>query len=184
MTDTRSEKQKMLAGERYSANCPELIADQLRIAKWMDRYNASVALAPEAKEALLREAFASVGQGVNIRAPFYCDYGYNISVGDGVFFNFNCIVLDVAKVTIGNHTLLGPSVQILTADHPRDPQERRSAQECARPITIGENVWIGAGALILPGVTIGDNAIIGSGSVVTRDIPANAIAAGNPARVR
>lgn len=184
MTYTRTEKQKMLAGDRYLASCPELIADQVRIAQWMDRYNASVALSPAEKEALLCEAFASVGQNVNIRAPFYCDYGYNISLGDGVFMNFNCIILDVAKVTIGNHTLLGPGVQILTADHPRDPEERKSMLECARPITIGENVWIGGGALILPGVTIGDNAIIGSGSVVTRDIPANAIAAGNPARMR
>jgi maltose O-acetyltransferase len=133
---------------------------------------------------MLMELFASVGEGAVIRPPFYCDYGYNISLGRGVFLNFNCIVLDVVKVTIGDLTQIGPGVQILTPDHPRDPEQRRSGLEFGRPIHIGSNVWIGGGALIMPGVTIGDNAIIGAGSVVTRDVPAGATAFGNPARVR
>ena len=117
-----------------------------------------------------------------IRPPFHCDYGYNIRLGDGVFLNFNCVILDVVAVTIGDQTQIGSGVQILTADHPRDPAVRVQGLEFGRPIAIGRNVWIGAGALILPGVTIGDDAVIGAGSVVTRDVPAGATAVGNPAR--
>jgi maltose O-acetyltransferase len=118
-----------------------------------------------------------------IRPPFYCDYGTNISLGRGVFLNFNCVILDVCAVTIGDDTQIGPGVQILTPDHPRDPDQRRLGLEFGRPIYIGRNVWIGGGALIMPGVSIGDDAIIGAGAVVTRDVPNGVTAAGNPARV-
>jgi len=179
----RSEKDKMLAGELYRADSPELIADNRRISAWMERFNATVAT-PEARLPLLREALRHVGQDVVIRPPFHCDYGYNISLGDGVFLNFNCIILDVVAVTIGDGTQIGPGVQILTADHPRDPAERRQMLEFGRPVSIGRNVWIGGRAIILPGVTIGDDAIIGAGSVVTRDVPPGGTAVGNPARLR
>ena len=174
----------MLAGELYVANDPELGADGRRIGEWMDRYNATQSRTQHEREALLREVFAHVGAGANIRPPFHCDYGYNISLGAGVFLNFNCVILDVVKVTIGEGTQIGPGVQILTADHPRDPKLRAQMLEFGRPVVIGDNVWIGGGAVILPGVAIGNDAIIGAGSVVTRDVPAGAIAVGNPARSR
>ncbi|MGO4402708.1 sugar O-acetyltransferase [Bosea sp. RAF48] len=179
----RSEKEKMLAGELYRADSPELIADNRRISAWMERFNATTA-APEQRLALMQEAFRHVGRDVTIRPPFHCDYGYNISLGDNVFLNFNCVILDVVAVTIGDGTQIGPGVQILTADHPRDPARRRQMLELGRPVSIGHNVWIGGGAIILPGVTIGDDAIIGAGSVVTRDVPAGRTAVGNPARLR
>jgi maltose O-acetyltransferase len=128
-------------------------------------------------------AWASVGEGTLLRPPFYCDYGSNIHLGKNVFLNYNCVILDVVRVTIGEETRIGPAVQIYTADHPRDPAVRRSGLESGVPVTIGSNVWIGGGAIILPGVTIGDDAIVGAGSVVTRDVPAGATVAGNPARV-
>jgi maltose O-acetyltransferase len=125
-----------------------------------------------------------VGDGAVIRPPFHCDYGFNIRLGAGVFLNFNCVILDVVTVTIGAKTQIAPGVQILTADHPRDPEARRAGLEFGRPVHIGENVWIGAGALILPGVTIGDDALIGAGSVVTRDVATGATVFGNPARAK
>jgi maltose O-acetyltransferase len=179
-----SEKAKMLAGALYTADDPELAADSARAAAWMARYNAPDDLAACARDDLLREGLGSVGQGVTVRAPFHCDYGYNIHLGARVFLNFGCIVLDVARVEIGAGTQIGPGVQILTADHPRDPAFRAQMLEFGRPIRIGANVWIGGGALILPGVTIGDDAIVGAGSVVTRDVPAGCTVVGNPARPR
>ncbi len=179
----KSEKEKMLAGELYVADCPELAADRARMSGWMERYNDSASHSPEARWAMLVEALGRVGEGVTIRPPFHCDYGYNISLGDGVFMNFNCVILDVARVEIGRATQIAPGVQILTADHPRDPEQRARGLEFGRAVTIGANVWIGGGAIILPGVTIGDDAIVGAGSVVTRDVPAGATVAGNPARV-
>jgi maltose O-acetyltransferase len=133
---------------------------------------------------LLLERLAAVGEGAVIRPPFHCDYGVNIILGAGVFLNFNCVILDVVEVTIGDKTQIGPGVQILTADHPRDAAGRASGLEFGRPIHTGRNVWIGGGAMILPGVTIGDDALIGAGSVVTRGVPAGATAFRNPARVR
>ncbi|HVJ02204.1 MAG TPA: sugar O-acetyltransferase [Sphingomonas sp.] len=178
----RSEKQKMLAGEPYRASDPEIIADQAAAAEWMQRFNQSLTLSPAEREVLLRERFAEVGEGAVIRPPFHCDYGYNIRLGRGVFLNFGCIILDVVEVIIGDGTQIGPGVQILTADHPRDPAERASGLEWGRPITIGRNVWIGGGAIILPGVTIGDDAVVGAGSIVTRDVPRGTTVVGNPAR--
>ena len=180
----KTEKQKMLAGELYHAGDPELQADQQAAKAWMVRYNASLGAAAAERRELLRERLAAVGNGTVIRPPFHCDFGYNISLGADVFLNFNCVILDVVAVSIGAGTQIGPAVQIYTADHPRDPAARASGAEFGRPITIGRNVWIGGGAIILPGVTVHDDAIIGAGSVVTRDVPAGGTALGNPARVR
>ncbi|MFC0206180.1 sugar O-acetyltransferase [Novosphingobium soli] len=176
------QKARMLAGESYFASDPEIVADQRAAAEWMARYNRT--LDPAEREPLLRERFAAVGDGATIRPPFHCDYGFNIRLGRGVFLNFNCVVLDVVEVVIGDGTQIGSGVQILTADHPRDPLERASGLEWGRPIRIGRNAWIGAGALVMPGISIGDDAIVGAGSVVTRDVPAGATVMGNPARVR
>ena len=179
---SESQKDRMLTGKLYNALDGELQADQLRAARWMQRYNAAVSVSAEDRLVLLREIVAHAGDGVVIRPPFYCDYGANIHLGDGVYLNFNCIVLDVMPVHIGAGPLIGPNVQILTADHPRDAQVRASGLELGRAVVIGRNVWIGGGAIILPGVTVGDDAIIGAGSVVTRDVPAGSTVAGNPAR--
>jgi maltose O-acetyltransferase len=179
-----SERQKMISGLPYDPGDPELQADQTAAKQWMARYNAAMAASPAERRDLLRQRMGEVGEGAIIRPPFHCDYGYNIRLGRGVFMNFNCVVLDVCEVEIGDQTQIGPGVQILTADHPRDPAQRAEGIEFGRPITIGRNVWIGGGAIILPGVTIGDDAIIGAGSVVTRDVPEGATAAGNPARLK
>ncbi len=181
---TRTEKEKMLAGELYNAGAPELQAEMAITYKWLARYNAALGASASDLRELLPERLAAVGEGAMIRPPFHCDYGFNISLGAGVFLNFNCVILDVVEVTIGDKTQIGPGVQILTADHPRDAAKRASGLEFGRPIRIGRNVWIGGGAIILPGVTIGDNALIGAGSVVTRDVPAGVTAFGNPARLR
>ncbi|CAE6839638.1 sugar O-acetyltransferase [Xanthomonas arboricola] len=180
----QTEKQKMLAGELYNAADTELQADQAAAADWMARYNASAAQPPAQRHALLVERLADVGEGAVIRPPFHCDYGYNIRLGAGVFLNFNCVILDVCEVSIGEGTQVGPAVQFYAADHPRDAAGRASGLEFGRPIRIGRNVWIGGGAIILPGVSIGDDAVIGAGAVVTRDVPAGATVLGNPARVR
>ncbi|GJD30729.1 Maltose O-acetyltransferase [Methylobacterium adhaesivum] len=175
-------KQKMLAGELYHPNDPEIQADAHDAKAWMVRYNASLALSPAERRTLLRERFAAVGEGAVIRPPFHCDYGLHITLEDHVFLNFGCVILDCAPVFIGARTQIGPGVQILTADHPRDAPSREAGLEFARAIRIGRNVWIGGGALILPGVTVGDHAIIGAGSVVTRDVAAGDTVVGNPAR--
>lgn len=179
---TRSEKQKMLAGELYRADVPEIQADQAAARAWMALYNAALERSDAERHALLGTRFALVGAGAVVRPPFHCDYGYNIHLGDGVFLNFDCVVLDVVEVVIGAGTQIGPAVQIYTADHPRDPQLRRGGLEFGRPVRIGRNVWIGGGAIVLPGVTIGDDALIAAGSVVTRNVAAGATVAGNPAR--
>jgi maltose O-acetyltransferase len=179
-----TEKEKMLAGQLYDANDPELQTDRAAAETWMLRYNAALACSLAERHLLLRERLAEVGDGAVVRPPFHCDYGYNIRLGPGAFLNFNCVILDVVEVTIGAGTQIGPAVQIYTADHPRDASARRAGAEFGRPIHIGCNVWIGGGAIILPGITIGDDAVIGAASVVTRDVPAGATALGNPARIR
>jgi maltose O-acetyltransferase len=133
---------------------------------------------------LLCEQLATVGQGAVIMPPFYCDYGYNINLGENVFLNFNCVILDVGRVNIGAGTQIGPGVQIYAADHPRDPAERRTGLEFGKPVAIGRNVWLGGGSIILPGITIGDDAVVGAGSVVTRNVRAGATVIGNPVRER
>lgn len=180
----RTEKEKMLAGELYDAGAPEIQAELAATHRWLARYNAALELTPCDRRALLLERLAAAGDGAMIQPPFHCDYGFNIRLGAGAFLNFNCVILDVVEVMIGDRTQIGPGVQILTADHPRDPAIRASGLEFGRPIRIGRNVWIGAGAIILPGVSIDDDALIGAGSVVTRDVPAGATAFGNPARVQ
>ena len=151
--------------------------------EWIDRFNAP-GLGDKERYSLLVERFASVGEDALIRPPFFCDYGYNISLGRGAFLNYNCIILDVEPVLIGDGTAIGPAVQILASDHPRDPRLREQKVRFGRPVTIGANVWIGGGAIILPGVTIGDDAIVGAGSIVTRDVAAGVTVVGNPARER
>jgi maltose O-acetyltransferase len=178
----RTEKQKMLAGELYRAGDPEIQADQATAKAWMVRYNAALGAPAAERRALLRELLPEVGDGAVIRPPFHCDFGYNIRLGRDVFLNFNCVILDVVAVTIGAGTQIGPAVQIYTADHPRDPAVRKTGAEFGRPVSIGQNVWIGGGAIILPGLTIGDDAVVGAGAVVTRDVPQGATVLGNPAR--
>jgi maltose O-acetyltransferase len=180
----RTEKEKMLSGEFYRPDDAELQAELAATTSWLARYNAALALPTSAQRTLLSERLGMVGAGSIIRPPFFCDYGYNIRLGDGVFLNFNCVILDVVQVTIGDRSQIGPAVQIYTADHPRDAETRRAGLEFGRPVKIGKNVWIGGGAIVLPGITIGDGAVIGAGSVVTRDVAANQIVAGNPARPR
>ena len=173
----------MPAGELYRPDA-ELAADQAATKAWLVRYNAALAEPVSVRHALLRERLAHVGAGAVIRPPFHCDYGYNIRLGDGVFLNFNCVILDVVEVTIADRTQIGPAVQIYAADHPRDADTRRAGLEFGRVVRIGSDVWIGGGAIILPGITIGDGAIVGAGSVVTRDVGAGVTVAGNPARPR
>jgi maltose O-acetyltransferase len=176
----RTEKEKMLAGELYIADDPTLAAERTHAAALLYEYNST----PHHSityTALLAQLLSSCGPGSTIRPPFFCDYGYNISLGRGVFLNFNCVLLDIARIEIGDQTQIGPAVQIYAADHPRDPEARRATFESGRPVRIGANVWIGGGAIILPGVTIGDDVIIGAGSVVTRDVSSGSTVVGNPA---
>jgi maltose O-acetyltransferase len=180
---TRTEKDKMLAGELYRPDAPEIQADQAATRAWLVRYNASLGSPDDTRHALLRERFAEVGKGAVVRPPFHCDYGFNIRLGATVFLNFNCVILDVAEVAIGDGTQIGPAVQIYTADHPRDPAKRREGLEFGRPVRIGRQVWVGGGAIILPGIAIGDDAVIGAGSVVTGDVAPGTTVVGNPARM-
>jgi len=177
-----TERDKMLAGELYDPLDPELSAARVRARDLCQDLNAT----READEALRRrilvDLFGAGGDEVWMQPPFYCDYGSNIFLGKRVFFNFNCVVLDVCAVRIGDFTLFGPAVQIYTATHPLEAELRRT-REFAKPVTIGSDVWVGGGAIVLPGVTIGDRCVIGAGSVVTRDIPDDVFAAGNPCRV-
>ncbi|NOJ42375.1 sugar O-acetyltransferase [Bradyrhizobium australiense] len=181
---SKTEKQKMLAGELYRPGDPELQEDAAANKAWLARYNAALAAPVSERHALLSAHLGHVGTGAVIRPPFFCDYGYNIRLGDEVFLNFNCVILDVVEVAIGDRTQIGPATQIYAADHPRDAETRRTGLEFGRPVRIGSDVWIGGGAIILPGVTIGDGAVIGAGSVVTRDVAPGVTVAGNPARPR
>ncbi|MBT8410038.1 MAG: sugar O-acetyltransferase [Alphaproteobacteria bacterium] len=177
-----SEKDKMIAGELYRPGDAELCADRARAQKLTRKYNSTI-VGEDAKRAPILDALlGSYGEGTAIRAPFYVDYGYNIHLGRDIFFNYGCVLLDVCPITIGDMTQIGPMVQILAADHPRAAADRDAGLENGNPVTIGRNVWIGGGALILPGVTVGDDAIIGAGAAVTRDVAPGATVAGNPAR--
>lgn len=178
----KTEKEKMLAGELYDPLDPQLCEERVRCRHLCLEINASREDQPEVRKRLYAELFGTETDAW-IQPPFYCDYGTNISLGEKVFFNFNCVVLDVMQVTIGDYTLFGPAVQIYTATHPLDAEVRRQGLEGAKAITIGKDVWVGGGAIICPGVTIGDRSVIGAGSVVTRDIPADVFAAGNPCKV-
>jgi len=177
-----TEREKMLAGELYDPLDPELAAGRERARDLCWDLNATREAQQAERRAILQQLFAAGGDDVWIQPPFYCDYGSNISLGRKCFFNFNCVVLDVCRVTIGDHVLCGPGVQIYTATHPLDPVLRRT-QESGKPIEIGSDVWIGGGVIICPGVRIGSHTVIGAGSVVTRDVPDDVFAAGNPCRV-
>lgn len=173
----------MLTGKPYHAGNTELVKDRQRAQTLLQIYNALAPGQNARKAAILNLLLNITGTPPEITAPFYCDYGYNITLGDSFYSNFNCTILDCAPVTIGSHVLLGPNVQIYTATHPLNPEERKKGLESALPVTIGSHVWIGGGAIITPGVTIGEGATIGAGSIVTHDIPARVIAAGNPCRI-
>lgn len=177
------EKQKMLAGELYSATDPELVADHLHAQNLLHQFNATRPDAAEERLELLLEIYGHFGHGSVVKPAFRCDYGYNILIGRNVFVNYDCVFLDCNRITIGDDVQIGPAVQIYTAQHPTDPETRRSGLEYALPVVIGDNAWIGGGTIVCPGVMIGADTVIGAGSVVTRDLPAGVIAAGNPCRV-
>jgi maltose O-acetyltransferase len=177
-----TEKEKMLAGELYDPLDPALVQARDRARDLCQDLNATREKDQDARRRILVELFGKGGESVWMQPPFFCDYGTNIMLGERVFFNFNCVVLDVCLVEIGDFTLFGPAVQIYTPMHPMNAELRRK-QEFGKPITIGSDVWVGGGAKICPGVKIGSKTVIGAGSVVTRDIPDGVFAAGNPCRV-
>lgn len=181
--DSRSQKERMLAGDEYLADDPVLNAERARAAILIAELNATVGDETARREMLLRTLLGRMGHGCEIRSPFFCDYGYQISLGDRVFANFGLVALDVGKITIGDDAKLGPNVQLLAATHPTDPAIRLTKWEGSRPITIGRNAWLGGGVIVCPGVTIGDNTVVGAGSVVVRNLPSNVVAVGNPARI-
>jgi maltose O-acetyltransferase len=176
-------KDRMLAGEWYLPDDPELAADNERRFVLCAAYNANGGATPARREEILAELLGSLGEGVRIRPPFHCDYGRYISIGDRTFINFGAVFLDAAPITIGADVQIGPNVQLLTPAHELDTERRRAGWEKAVPITIGDNVWLGGGVIICPGVTIGRNTVVGAGAVVTKDLPAGVLAFGNPARV-
>ena len=171
---------RMRRGEPYRADDPVIAAAQARAHALMDRFNAA---APDARGALLRELLGHVGEGVEVRPGLRVDYGSHISIGDGTFVNYDCTMLDVADITIGAACQIATRVQLLTPEHPLEPGPRRDGWESARPVVLGDNVWLGGGVIVCPGVTIGDDTVVGAGAVVTRDLPAGVLAAGVPARV-
>lgn len=173
----------MLAGALYIADDPELAEYSLRAMDLMDAFNATSARDPQRRRELLTELLGAIGEGTEIRPPLRVDYGSHIRIGARTFANFGLVALDVAPITIGDDVQIGTNVQLLTPTHPIDPQSRRDKWEAAEPITIEDNVWLGSGAIVLPGVTIGENTVVGAGAVVSRDLPANVLAVGNPARV-
>jgi maltose O-acetyltransferase len=175
--------ERMLAGALYRADDPELVDARSRARRLLVRYASTLGEETTRRADILLELLGEVGAGVWIEPPFHCDYGSNIALGDGVYLNASCVILDCARVEIGAGSLLGPAVQVYAATHPTDAQQRRAGLEYAAPVTIGANVWIGGGAIVGPGVTIGENAVIGAGSVVIRNVPANVVAVGNPCRV-
>lgn len=180
----KTEKEKMLAGDVFNVYDPVLVQERRRARDLVERFNALGETDPRKSEALIRQLFGQVGDGCEVHAQFKCDYGYNIYVGDDFFANYDCVMLDVSPIRIGKHCLLGPRVQLYTVNHPLDPKLRRNgAYGQSRDITIGDDAWIGGGAIICPGVTLGNNVIVGAGSVVTKSFGDNVVIAGNPARV-
>ncbi|MER6134167.1 sugar O-acetyltransferase [Streptomyces sp. NPDC001815] len=180
--DPRSNLERMMAGDLYIADDPEIARRQQQAVRLAARYQAAYVEDADAARPILAELLGFVGPEVHVRPPLHVDYGSNITIGARTFVNYNLTALDVAAITIGEDCQIGPNVQLLTPTHPLEPQPRRDKLEAARPITIGDNVWLGAGAIVLPGVSIGDNSVIGAGAVVTKDVPAGVVAVGNPAR--
>lgn len=179
----KSMRQRMLDGDLYRAEGPELAEAHHRAMELQARYNATAATDADGRRQLLEELLGEVGEDVVVRPPLYVDYGERLSIGAGTFVNFNLTALDVAPISIGRDCQIATDVQLLTAEHPLDPDTRRRGWESARPIVLGDNVWLGGGVIVLPGVSIGGNTVVGAGSVVTRDLPANTVAVGSPARV-
>lgn len=178
-----TEWENMVAGRLYDATDPDLVQRRRRARQLTARLNATGDEEQQLRQEIYRELFGGMKGRLIIEPPFYCDYGSNIFVGDGVFFNFDCVVLDPAPVHIGDNVLFGPGVHIYTATHPMDAETRRGGLESALPVRIGSDVWVGGGAIVCPGVNIGAGCVIGAGSVVTRDVPPGVFAAGNPCRV-
>jgi maltose O-acetyltransferase len=183
MDDTRSHWERMVAGELYLADDPEVAAASRRARGLLERFNGLPAADDAGRSSVLTDLLGGVGDAPEIRPPFFCDFGSFIHLGDRVFANFGLVALDVAPITIGDDAQIGPNVQLLTPTHPLDPGLRRAKWEAAEPIVIGANVWLGGGAIVLPGVTVGEDAVVGAGAVVTRDVPAGTVVVGNPARV-
>lgn len=181
--DTRSQRERMLAGDLYIADDPELAREAARAAGLTRAFNDSPPADAAGRRRILQELLGSLGEGTEIRPPFYCDYGYHTHVGAGGFVNFGLVALDVAPIHIGDDVQIGPYVQLLTPTHPLEPGLRRAKWEAAEPIAIGDNVWLGGGVIVCPGVTIGANTVVGAGAVVTSDLPASVLALGTPARV-
>jgi len=177
----KTEREKMLAGERYNCLHPDLKAERETIKTLLRRYNRSETGAE--RRTLLERLLGRVGQGAISEPPFYCSYGKNMTLGDHVYLNFLCTILDNSEVRIGHHAMIGPGVQIYTAAHPLRADDRNEGWEVAKPVAIEDNVWIGGSAILLPGVTIGRNAVVGAGAVVTRSVPPDTVVAGNPARI-
>ncbi|MFF9815445.1 sugar O-acetyltransferase [Streptomyces sp. NPDC014006] len=180
--DPRTNLERMLAGDLYIADDPEIVLRQQQAVRLAARYQAAYVENADAARPVLAQLLGFLGDDAHVRPPLYVDYGSNITIGARTFVNYNLTALDVAAVTIGEDCQIGPNVQLLTPTHPLEPQPRRDKLEAALPITIGDNVWLGGGAIVLPGVTIGDNSVIGAGAVVTKDVAANTVAVGNPAR--
>lgn len=181
--DGRTNRERMLAGDAYIAADPDLARESTRAADLTAQYNATAADDLAGRERLLRALLGSVGEGTVIRPPFQCDYGYQTHIGARTFANWGLVALDVGRITIGDDVHIGPNVQLLTATHPVEPGPRRAKWEGSAPITIGDNAWLGGGVIVCPGVTIGENTVVGAGAVVVRDLPANVVAVGNPARI-
>lgn len=179
----KTEKEKMIAGALYDASDPELVKDRLRARKLVREYNATTEEELEKRTNILKELLGSCGKKIYMEPNIRFDYGYNIHIGENFYANFDCTILDVCEVRIGDNCMFGPGVHLYTANHPIEPKARISGQEFGKPITIGDNVWIGGGAIINPGVTIGNNVVVASGAVVTKDVPDHVVVAGNPARV-
>jgi maltose O-acetyltransferase len=181
--DPRSQRERMLAGDLYLADDPALAAESRRAAVLMKEFNDSSPVEAGVRRRILAELLGSLGEDTEIRPPFYCDYGFHTHVGARTFVNFGLVALDVAPIRIGDDVQVGPRVQLLTPTHPLQPELRRAKWEAAEPITIGNNVWLGGGVIVCPGVTIGSDTVVGAGSVVTRDLPAGVLAVGTPASV-
>ncbi len=181
--DTRSQRERMLAGDDYIASEPAIVRDSHRAITLCERYNRTAVTDSDERRRLLAELLGSVGEGTEIRPPFFCDMGFQIRIGPRTFVNFGLVALDVARIDIGAEVNIGPNVQLLTPTHPIAPGPRREGWEGSAPIAIADGVWLGGGVIVLPGVSIGENTVVGAGAVVTRDLPGGVVAVGNPARV-
>ena len=181
--DGRSNRERMLAGDQHIADDPELRSEYVRATNLVANYNSTAEEQSDERERILHTLLGSFGEGTVIRPPFRCDYGYQIHIGERTFVNWGLTAIDVGRITIGDDVQIGPNVQLLTATHPLDPEPRRAKWEGGEPISIGDNVWLGGGVVVCPGVSIGENTVVGAGAVVAKDLPAGVLAVGNPARI-